>query len=178
MLVCPECWDKHIGALINSIDSSAKQFVAKAQAIDNGIRSSNEFFNADTVSICALRDVIMSDDSIPANERTFAFQKVVRERIEHFQQFLFSINDNKVDDRSLMSFGENLRNMGEAIRTEIRERIRSNDDKYIITKPKKVAIPKLGEKKSPLDMIIEKVALARGISKTEAAILVKDKGLM
>jgi hypothetical protein len=178
MLVCPECYDKHIGALIDRTNESAKQTIERSQAIDNAIKSSNEFFNADTVSICELRDSIMADDSLPESMRANELHKVIRERVDKFQQFIFAINDNKVDDKSLMSFGENLRNLGENIRQEIRERIKANDDKYVITKPKAIKIPKIGEKKSPLDLIIERVALARGISKTEAMILVKDKGLM
>jgi len=178
MLLCPSCFAKHTDALIESVKQSAAQFVARSQEIDNGIKSSNEFFNADTVSICALRDAIMQDESIPAPDRIAAFHSEVKRRIEHFQEFIFKINDNKIDDRALMSFGENLRNMGESIRTEIRERIKSTDDRYVIAKPKAIKVPKVGEKKSPFDLLIEKIAFAKGISKTEAAILVKDKGLM
>src|SRR5258708_3885764 len=178
MLLCPECFDKHTGALIDSVTNSSKEFVARAQAIDSAIQSSNEFFNAGTVSICELRDSIMADESIPLESRGYELRRVIGERIAHFQEFIFKINDDKVDDKTLMSLGENLRNLGENIRQEIRERIRANDDKYVITKIKKIAIPKVGEKKSPFDLIVEKIAMNMGISKTEAAILIKDKGLM
>jgi hypothetical protein len=178
MLLCPECFDKNTVKLVDRVTASANDFVAKSQAVDAAITDSKQWFNAPTVSICELRDSIMADEAIPADKRAFELQRVIKERINHFQDTLFKIHDNKVEDRVLMSFGENLRNLGESIRQEIRERIKADDDKYVVIKPKKINIPKVGEKKTPYEMIIEKVALSLGISKTEAEIRVRDKGLM
>lgn len=181
MLLCKNCqvkekiaWDasQKPEKVVERVDA-LNVAIEKAREIDNSIRYNGDFFNAATISLAELKRAIDNDNSIENKHE--AFQNEVIERIEKFKTRIFELDEEKfkVVAEQQAHIGA-LREFGNSLRAEIRERLKLSDANYTphnIIKAPKISKPKA----SPMDRLIEAYALMHGISKDEAKEAI-DKG--
>jgi hypothetical protein len=183
MLMCPPCQVKEKEAWAESqkpenINArlSDMELIHTARDIDDGIRYSGDFFNAETVSIASIKVAYLSSEEYGANEeeRLHAFQRHIAERIAKFKERIVELDNEKYEALSKQRAAiKSLRDLGNELRAEIREELKKSDANYQVQTV--VRVPKISKPKlSPFDRIVEALAMAKGISKSEAEQLVKD----
>lgn len=152
VLMCVDCQDKEKKAqedLAAGADArveesrqnaDARAKITKAQQIDHSIQIIQDIFNAETVAIVDIRNVIDADESIP--EKHFALAKSLEDRHTHFQDVINAARDTikeaESKQRAIQQYYNELANK---LRVEEREKIKLRDVNY---KPleKKIAKPK------------------------------------
>lgn len=181
VLMCEDCQEQHLSSRRNEIEyklQDAKQVIEQSRQIDSAIRYNGDIFNAKTIAFADIKKAIDNDDSIPAEEKSITFQKVLVERYHTLKEKIFKI-DNEKHEMVVegLAIGKTLRDLGNALREEIREQIKQLDSSYVPVKPKLVTTKIKKEKKTPFDRIVESVAVAKGLSIEDAKKLVTQMGL-
>jgi hypothetical protein len=174
ILMCESCEREHLLATKEVIETKiadAQSVIAEAKKIDSTIRYNGDFFNAKTIAIAEIKETIWKDDSIPKEEKQFKFQSVIAARYENLKQVIFKLDEQKHDATvEQLAITKTLRDLGTELRDEIRAKIKEVDSTYVPVKIK----PKIkAAKKTPMDRMIEALALMKNISHDEAAILIK-----
>jgi hypothetical protein len=185
-LLCAICYEITLDALMistapkQSINApiepvtitSAEDIIADAKVIDAGIRSNGDFYNAKVIAIADIKRAIDNDESIPDEMKMLRLQEVLAERYNHLKQVVFNLDNSKHDAViEQLAISQTLRDFGNALRTEIREKIRQADEQYQPEKPKvvkpKVTKPKAS--KNPIDMIVDAyMSMKPGITREQA----------
>lgn len=183
MLLCPTCYDKQVQALLTSLETpneartkelETQKFNKEIEIVaKTPIRHSGDFYNAIVTSHMDLKRMIENDDSI--TDKQYAFQDAMTLRYKAICDALFPIEEQAYKlNLEKVVIAKTMREFGEELRKDIRERLRESDNNYIPPTPKIVKKPKL-EKKSPAEILIETIAKAKGCSYTEAK-LIYEKG--
>lgn len=145
---------------------SGQTLIEHARALDRGM-TFETYFNAETISIRDLAVSLDNDTSLTTTERAHKLHALVLERIESYRPEIIEYQD-KIHERVIKQQAgiKYLRDFGNEVRAEIREKLKTADATYI---PQTVVKPKVvSAKKSPMEKMIEAYALMEGISKSEA----------
>ena len=177
MLLCEKCIRKEEEANSVVIARTQLSVVEKAREIDSAIRLNGDFFNAETISLAAIQQEVMRDDSLTEPQKIARVQTLVIERIERFTPIIRKLDDKKhqlaTQQHARLEF---LRNFGSQLREEIRERIKQSDANY--QPHKKPVVPKVAKPKAvtPFDRIAQNLATRKGISIEAARQLLLEGG--
>lgn len=167
MLLCPKCTQKEIDAN-SSVLSQTQKVIQEAKEIDQSIRYNGDFFNAKTIAINDIKIAIDSDASLTADEKVAKLHQTMAERLEHLQQVVFKARREEAEANvEILVIKESLREFGNRIREEIRERIKAADVNYQparIVKPPKITAPK----KSAMDRVVEAYAMFHNVTQDVA----------
>lgn len=175
MFLCSSCMNKEYELARNQMNTRAKGYdevktLAAIERVDHTIRFSGDFFNSKIASIEEMRAVINSDSSIPADEKHIRFQRALMDRFNYLQAHILEIDDLKHKDvTEQLAIKKTFTDLGNELRTEIREAIHQADISYQPVPPKPPKQPAIVRAKTPEDRVIEAIMDARpGISKEEA----------
>lgn len=173
MLLCDSCIEKSKKASEEVVKTTevlvedSKALIDRANKIQDNIKYSGDFFNAETVAFIEVKKAYLNDASIPEAEREFAFHKYLVETIEQNQKKIFDNNTENLTLTVQNSSAINiLRDYGDKVREEHRERIKQSDAMYspLNVKPVKVSVKKASPTNA-LERIIEQYALSMNVSK-------------
>lgn len=145
--MCHACQELH--------RESMKHVISDSRAIDSSLRYNGDFFNAATIPTIELKHAIDSDESLSADEKQWKFQATLAERYEHFKDVVF-LKEEEVHQAKLqlLHISKTLREFGDNVRKEVRERIKQADEKYIPQVAKGIPKVKVKEKLSPMENMI------------------------
>lgn len=150
------------------------------------ITAPGSLFNSKMIALIELKKSIWADETIPQDEKHFYYQKRITEIYEHLSKVVFDkekeitkIQTELLDPKAeLLAIGKEFRDYGSELRAEIREKIRQSDLAYKpepVKKPVKTdSVKKSSAKKTPMDRLIEALALSQGIDKDKARILLES----
>lgn len=144
---------------------SASALIEHAQLVDSMTRGNGDFFNARTVAFSELKQAIMSDETIGTiQERQWKYQEVISARVKHLGSVIFDAD--KVKHEAVVEMQvikESLRDFGNSIRQEIRDRIKAADGTYTAS-PTVVKPPKLVKQagKGTLEKMAEAYVMLHG----------------
>jgi hypothetical protein len=189
-LLCPSCTEiaihnntvilegTKIKRELNALEFALNGTVEQAKEIDNATRLSGDIFNAHTIPYVVIRDSIEQDETIPQDEKAFRVHEAIMARIESFKPLIRKLDDEKHQLVIQQMAGINLlRDYGNGLRKEIRERLREADNNYIV--PVAEVKPRIKkETKGTVDRLVESLALAKGISIEDAAELLRKGKLI
>jgi hypothetical protein len=151
VLMCNTCRAKaedSVKNTISQVESTVNDILETARKNDLNIRVSGDIFNAATVSHNDIKVAIENDDSIPQNQKIVEYQKRLVERFEHFQKIIFEADTAKHEaSMNQLAITKSLRDLGNELREEFREKLRIADNNYKPIKP----IPVVKVKKVALD---------------------------
>lgn len=184
MLLCDECRDKQAQALLDSLTVpnevrdkklSAQRFNKEIEVVAmTPIRHSGDFYNAIVVSHMDLKRMIADDESI--TDKHYAFQDALALRYRTVCDALFPIEEQAYKlNLEKVVIAKTMREFGEELRKDIRDRMKADDINYVPPTPKIVPKPKLA-KKDPFENLVEVLAKQKGISNTEARLMIQ-KGM-
>lgn len=164
-LRCEKC----IAAVHLSLSTAIKaadSVIEKAKEVDQSIRFKGDLFNAKTVAIVDLQKAFSEEKTeMNREEQQFAFQQFLVGRFEANQKIIFDLEERKHDASvENLAIANVLREYGNSLRNEIREKIRQSDNLYhpVAVIPK-VKIAK-AQKLSPLDRMAQQVAIEKNIT--------------
>lgn len=167
MLLCIACTQKEIAAN-DKVLADTQRVINEAREIDSSIRYNGDVFNAKTLAIATIRTAIFSDPSLTQDEKHHKLHEEMTLRIEKLRDVVFSARKTEADANvEILVIKESLREFGNSIRAEFRERIKQADTNYqpnLVVKIPKISKPKL----SPMDRLVESLAVMQGISKDDA----------
>lgn len=165
----PENQQARVDAMHNALD--------KAKAIDNAVSVRTDLFNAATVSIVELKQLIDGDDSI--QNKQFTLASTLMERFEHFKSVVFEANESIVNaTNNQKAIQVYLNQLANSLRQEEREKLKIQDINY---KPKEVKPVKpraIRTAKAKLDKVeLRKYAAELGVSEFTLQMIVVSKGI-
>lgn len=151
----------------------ASELLARSIEIDNKLMTSQDFFNAETVSICDVERAINNDVTIPDDQKHYELVKRIRDRFTHFRSILFEAKKLELEivsrERSLQY---RLNDLASKFRLEERERLKLQDLSYV---PKEIPVKVPKVKLSPEDKMIESYASLMKVSVEQARIMFANK---
>lgn len=154
--MCYTCANMHNASLKASY--TPKQVIEDSRAIDSSLTYNGDFFNAATIPTIELKRAIDSDDSLSEDEKQWKFQSELAARYEHFKDVVF-LKQEELHQANLqvLHISKTIREFGDNVRKEVRERIKQADEKYIPQVPKGVVKVKVKAKLSPMDNMIASI---------------------
>jgi hypothetical protein len=170
MLLCATCTRKEIEAAVRTGQETEKLY-ERAKEIDHSIKYNGDFFNAKVIATESVRSSIMLEEGISEQEKHFKFQSFLAERYEWLKKHIFELDELKHQDvTEVLVIEKSLREFGNEVRKEIQEKIKATDQNYQSPVNKTPVKPRVNAvKKSPMEKLIEALALAKGISKEQAS---------
>jgi len=144
----------------------ADSVIEKAKEVDASIRFKGDLFNAKTVAIVDIKKAFEEEKAeMNAEEKAMAFQQFLVGRFEANQKIIFDLEEKKHDASvENLAIANVLREYGNSLRNEIREKIRQSDALYHpVSVIPKVKIAK-AQKLSPLDRMAQQVAIEKNIT--------------
>jgi hypothetical protein len=197
MLMCPECLTKQKELQAKSeaeaetrvteyrTESSAR--LIEAQKIDNAIQVKSDIFNAETVAIIELKNIIDADESVALDQKHFKLAQVLTDRVNGFKKAIFQLNTEVIDkinaQRAIQTY---LNDLSNKLRVEEREKIKLADINYQpnpvkVSKPRESKVKKFDKadiRKWALfagvpESVIQMVCVAKNVSPEEAANILK-----
>ena len=198
MLFCAECMEKERLAQIE-LESTANARVAQleednrnkviiqSQQIDASIEVRRDLFNANTVAITEIKNAIDSDDSIPSESKHYELAKLLHERLDHFSQVLFTLNESRIDiTNKQYAVQVYLNDLASKLRKEEREKLRLQYIDYKpptpslkkLSAPKKVKFDKNELRKCAAELgisefMLQTVVVSKNMSVSEAASMIR-----
>ena len=124
---------------------------------DNSIRTKEDIFNAEILSMSELESLVMADASVEAEHKYYKLVELVRERYNHFKDILWQVRDIEIDIANRQHAEQRyLNNLASKLRTEEREKLKLEDISYVPKEPPK----KIGTKQrmSAEERVIETTA--------------------
>jgi len=149
----------------------------KAKAIDNAVQVRTDLFNAETVSIIELKQIIDNNPSII--NKNFSLAETLMGRFEHHKSIVFEANETIVNATNTMkAIQVYLNQLANKLRAEEREKLKIQDLNY---KPKEVKPVKpraIKTAKAKLDKVeLRKYAAELGVSEFTLQMIVVSKGI-
>src|SRR3990167_3739971 len=142
---------------------------------DASIRYSGDVFNDKKIANHKVKDEIFKDDSLSDEAKHQKYFSFLADRYTHFQQVIFEHSSIAHDGNvEVIVISNELREFGDKVREETRNRIKQADEFYapaIINKP---ITPKVVKKKSAMEKMIEALMQMRSCSETEARLLIEQ----
>jgi len=151
MWLCETCKDREIRAMEQSAEM--KRIVESSRKQDESIKVIPEIILAKSVALPQLQAAIQADDSIPADQKDYAYVKAIEARVIHFQSVVSaqmkSLNEAQNELRMWQTNGQTAAGK---LREELRAQFKSLDVNYIPPKQPKIkkaaSSPKASGKKS------------------------------
>lgn len=185
--LCWDCKDSDIQILVDKVNltanvTRASAVIADAKAIDMQITNNSNFYNNKTVAIIDLKKQIFNDNSLSDDEKEQKFMLALSDRYDHLKTVIFNI-DNEIHalnetrkDPQIEQYviSKTLREYGDKLRKDIKEKIRSNDQTYA-SQVKKISPKVASNKKSPLERMAEALAMSNGIPLETAMQMLKGQ---
>lgn len=136
------------------VKSYRENTIRLAKEIDNSVTNRSEYFNAETISIGALRDIIESDVTI--ENKRLALWEVVDARYKQLKQALITIDEQRVEKMNQIKASyEYMVTLSNQLTAEERQKYQIQDFNYkpvqVVTKPK--SAPSKSNKFSQADLI-------------------------
>src|SRR5665213_2674679 len=184
MLMCPSCIVKETEAqVINS--SPAKQAervsdmnanIVNARAIDDSISVRSDLFNAATVSIIELKEMIDKDESIV--NKPYALAEILTNRYQQFKSVVFELSEKIVDaGNKQKAIQVYLNQLANTLRAEEREKLKIADINYKPPTPK-IKVGNIKSVTKKFDKVeLRKYALELGINEFTLQMVSVQKGL-
>lgn len=187
-LLCASCYNIALDTLIIGADTRNKPYeplpakeltpqeiIEQSRQIDSSIRYNGDFYNAATIAIVELKKAIDNNSEIPAEEKNLVFQKELADRYYKLSQAVFELDSEKFKlVTEQLAIHNTLRDFGNDLRKEARERIRESDILYQPVAPKKIEKVVKREKKDPFETMVKAFAELHKITETEARIRLRD----
>jgi len=142
MLLCPSCKSKEDES--TNIFFHENQRIKEIKAIDYSVKVKDDIFNAETVSIIEVKEVIEKDESIPSEKKHYALAEFLKHRHLEFSKLIFDeqnkINEDRNRQRAIQSY---LNVLSGKLRNEEREKLQLEHIDYKpsekpISKPKSI----------------------------------------
>jgi hypothetical protein len=193
--MCKSCYDKEISlqAQNNTPEKQQERIdlannrmnvaLQSAREVDARILVRPDIFNAATVAIVELKQIIDSDGSI--ENKNFKLAEVLLERFEHFKTVIFEANETVVqatnNQKAIQIYLNQLANQ---LRAEEREKLKIQDINYKpkevkpvkpraikTAKPKldKAALRKYAAELGISEFMLQTIVVSRGVSVEQAA---------
>lgn len=173
MLMCSSCLTKQkelqaasesqAEARVLDYRNDSTTRLAEAKAIDLSIQVKSDVFNAETVSIIELKEIIDSNIEIPEEQKNFELAKVLTDRINGFKKAIFELNSEVIDkvtsQRAIQTY---LNDLSNKLRSEEREKLKLADINYKPL-PQKVSKPRESKVRKFDKTEIRKYALIAGV---------------
>ena len=176
-LLCANC-EKDCFVPRIEVLRTADAVITEARKIDNSITYNGEFYNARVTAIAEIARAINLDDSIPPEEKSYKLQNVLAEKYQHLKDVVFNLDKQKHDAVvEQIVITKTLRDMGNDLRKEIQEKIKSLDQNYTPIRNTSVIARVPKSKLSPFESIVQQLALGAGISLEAARQKLIDGGL-
>lgn len=154
---CSDCYNKEIQATIDyqSPDKQAERLensqLLRAKSIDAQVQLISDIFNAETVAIVDIKDIIDKDPSI--TNKPYALASMLTERYLHFKKAIFEMDEKKIElhnkQRAIHTYLNNLANQ---LRVEEREKLKISDINYQPSAPK-LTTSRVTPKKKAFDKV-------------------------
>ncbi len=176
MLLCISCTRKEESANDVILVKTQVSIIEKSREIDQSIRYNGDFFNAETIAISQLKKELDDNNDLSVDAKAHKLHELVMERIEGFKKRIVEIDNEKHELVAKQQAGiKSLRELGNAVREEIRERLKQSDANY--TAAKVIITPKLTKPRlDPFERLVEAYSLVHDVSKDDArAFLRKGK---
>ena len=161
-LLCIECMKKNAEA----IQIATRKLLEESKNI---VINSSDLFNAQVLAIVQIKNLIQQDSSIEESQKQFAFQRELAAIHEHLSRVVSDL-DSQTQQANMakLAINKTLRDFGNELRDDIREKIKISDNKY--SPPKKALKPKVtaAKKLSPMDRLIQVLAMANGVTFADA----------
>lgn len=164
---CADSYIKHVKEQRTVIVNDTKEKLA-------GLRFSGDLFNAQIPAIVHIKNSFRNDESIPEHERMPKFWNEMLFIYETLSKTAFDLEEQQRQVKvAQLAITQEMRTFGDQLSDEISEKFKITDSKYRpIIKKVKPNIKK-AEKKSPFDRMVEALALAQGIDKDKARIMIE-----
>lgn len=147
--------------------------LAAAIQIDNNLTTSQDFFNAETVSMVELEQIIARDTTVADDQKHFKFVEVIRERHKMFRQKLFEVKQLEVEILSReRAMQYRLNDIASKFRLDEREKLKLQDLSYT---PKEVATKAPKIKMTMEDKLIENYARLMKVTVEQAKTMFRNK---
>lgn len=172
ILMCSSCLERDIEIKVELSNQSESELAAAIQ-IDNNLTTSQDFFNAETVSMVELEQIIARDTEIADDQKHFKLVELIRERHKMFRQKLFEVKQLEVEILSReRAMQYRLNDIASKFRLDEREKLKLQDLSYT---PKEVATKAPKIKMTMEDKLIENYARLMKVSVEQAKILFRNK---
>lgn len=188
MALCSDCIEREKEADTSRVES-AETRVSEAKSdmqrrleivrqVDSSLQVKSDLFNAKTVAILELKDLIYADDSI--QNKPYVLAETLTARFLHFKKLIFDMQQDIIDksneQKAIQTYLNTLANQ---LRSEEREKLKLSDINY---QPKSVAIHKPKSIKVNSSKKIDKAELKKyatelGIGEYMIQMLVTAKGI-
>jgi len=183
MWMCDECWNKEEAVAERAKESTSILIVAKQ--IDSAIELKSDVYNAATVAAVEIKAAIEHDNSIPADQKGYAYTKACAERLAHMKKVMFEKREELIKDETIARMWlTEVQDSAAKLQAEHRAHFRNLDVNYkpVVVKPAKQT---KGQSNKPLKMselkelatkygiaaaAIQSVAVSRGLSIQDAAV--------
>jgi hypothetical protein len=183
---CDECYEKEIQAQIDMVNSNPiieqnrlNIALNTARQIDESINVRTDLFNAATLSIVELKQIIDMDTTIENKPYTLAAE--LMKRFTHFKSVVFELNQKIVEagnqQKAIQIY---LNQLSNSLRSEEREKLRIADINYKPTSPKSITTKPITTKtiSKKIDKVeLRKYAAELGVSEFTLQMLVVQKGI-
>lgn len=198
MLMCPVCIEKEIVGqkelkenAENRIQESNLSMQQRLEQVKHEIIQQSDIFNAKIPSLIEIQASVDADDSIPADQKTFAKARAILDLFNHLKSVI--IEANKVRDTALniqRASQSELNTLASQLRQEERDKLKLQDITYKLTVPRLIKtankVPRKIKVKFDLDELnryatelqvpssaIATMATKRGCTVAEAATILK-----
>lgn len=174
--MCSDCKEKSVKA------HSVNSVIAESRKIDSLIEVRQDVYNAATVPFIELKAAIDNDESIPADQKGYAFLKEVELRLEKFDKVTFDLKEALVNNQNERhSWAVSARDFIAKQRTELRNQFKQLDLNYQPKvkeiKPKPVPSGKSGKASTYNKKELHEAATKYGIDPTTIRIVMSSKNL-
>lgn len=144
--MCQICRDYE--AELTERNALARKMIQESRSVDSSIQLKQDIFTAKTVPAIELRAAIEHDDSIPADQKDYAFTKECMTRFQNLQKIIFEERKALSEkENELRMWQVNVQTSAGKLRTDIRAEFKALDVNYQPTpvkniKPKAVTTSK------------------------------------
>jgi hypothetical protein len=181
MWLCDECWQKEL--LVQTQVKDTVNILDHARSVDNSVEIKSDLFNAATVAAIELKAAIEQDDSIPSDQKMYAYAKTCMDRMQHMKKVIFEQREELIKNESIarMWLVQTQESAGR-LRTEQREHFKNLDVSYQpakVVKPKAQSVPKkrmnlaeIKEAAAKYDLphaAVQSIVVSRNMSPVDAA---------
>lgn len=156
MALCQSCYANELKA-VKDYQAPEKQeqrlndALNRVRAIDQQVQLRTDIFNAETVAIIEIKNLIDNDEGIV--NKPYALASMLTERYLHFKKIIFELGEQQIEkqnqQRAIQTYLNNLANQ---LRAEEREKLKISDINYQPQAPK-LSSTKVTPKKKTFDKV-------------------------
>lgn len=149
-LISGNIWACAAHKLENDAILASSRTVETIRQIDSQVTVKTDVMLAATVPAIELRAAIEADESIPADQKEFAYAKETYARMQHFQKVVFELRkETLANDEQATAWQREVQRTVGTLRAEHREHFKSLDMNYQPAPATKTTISKAAKDKTP-----------------------------